>query len=407
MPPSKKSNSLNITMFPASYGDSFFVSVGEDDLDILIDSGFSFTYEDHIKPKLTELNTKNKSLDFLIITHIDADHISGALSLLEANNLSKIIDIKNIWHNSYRHIQNKPTNKKEISLKDQRILQQIMANGYKKNRTVVQNHKKNLSVKQGSSLASLIYKGGYNWNKQFNNEAICVENDTNIKLSNNVNLILLSPEKSKLQKLMKFWEKEFRKLGISRAVLDNHFLDDAFEFLVSREKPINKNIKKNISSKEVNIEKLMAEDFEEDNTPTNGSSISFVLEYGSKKILFLGDSHPSIIERALRKQYQQEQLWFDAIKVSHHGSHKNTSPSLLSFIDSDIYFISTNGAKFGHPDLTTIARIIGRKTSISRKMIFNYETKISKYFDNEELKKTYNYSIVISAADETFTFVKD
>jgi beta-lactamase superfamily II metal-dependent hydrolase len=394
-------------MFPASYGDSFLVSVAEDDLNILIDTGFKSTYEDQIKEKLTSLNTKNKSLDFLIVTHIDSDHISGALSLLQENDLSKIIDIKNIWHNSYRHIQNSPTNEKELSLKDQRILQQININGYKKDKTIAQNHNKDISGKQGSSLASLILKGGYDWNAQFNKNAICVENGTDIDLSNNVKLILLSPDKSKLQKLMIFWKKELRKLGVSSSALDSQFFDDAFEFLVSQEKPMFKNINKNISSKGVNIDKLMTDVFEEDDSPTNGSSISFVLEYGNKKILFLGDSHPSIIERELKKKYPQEQLWFDAIKISHHGSSNNTSPSLLSFIDSDTYFISTNGYKFHHPDLTTIARIVGRKTCKNRKLIFNYETETSKCFDKNELKKIYNYSISISDIGETVTLMKD
>lgn len=47
-----KVNSLSITMFPASYGDSFWVSVEEDSLDILIDTGFKSTYEDHIRLQL-------------------------------------------------------------------------------------------------------------------------------------------------------------------------------------------------------------------------------------------------------------------------------------------------------------------------------------------------------------------
>ncbi|MCF2858590.1 MBL fold metallo-hydrolase [Pseudoalteromonas sp. SMS1] len=398
---------LDITMFPASFGDSFWVSVEEDNLDILIDTGFKSTYEDHIKPKLAELKRKNKSLDFLIVTHIDSDHISGALSLLEANELSKEFDIKNIWHNSYRHIQNSPIKESELSLKDQRILQQINVNGYKKDETIVQNHIKNISGKQGSSLASLIFKGCYDWNEQFDHDAVCVENGTDIELSKNVKLILLSPNKSKLQRLMISWKKELRKLGVSSSAIDNRFFDDAFEFLVSHEKSIKKNINKNISSKGITIETLMADVFEEDESPSNGSSISFVLEYGNRKILFLGDSHPSIIERALKNRYQQEQLWFDAIKVAHHGSHKNTSPSLLSLIDSDTYFISTNGSMFDHPDLVTIARIIGRKTSVNRKVIFNYETDTSNYFDNENLKETYNYSVYISGADEIFTFMKD
>lgn len=57
-----------------------------------------------------------------------------------------------------------------------------------------------------------------------------------------------------------------------------------------------------------------------------------------KKILFLGDSHPCIIEQELRSLYGEGPIWFDAVKVSHHGSSGNTSPSLLKLIDSANFF---------------------------------------------------------------------
>ena len=44
----------------------------------------------------------------LVVTHIDNDHIGGIIELLKENGSNEnphIIEIRNIWHNSYRHLQ--------------------------------------------------------------------------------------------------------------------------------------------------------------------------------------------------------------------------------------------------------------------------------------------------------------
>ncbi len=50
---------IEVQAFPASYGESILISVGEheDKKNILIDTGFSSTYENHIK-KVDRIKTK-------------------------------------------------------------------------------------------------------------------------------------------------------------------------------------------------------------------------------------------------------------------------------------------------------------------------------------------------------------
>ena len=133
--------------------------------------------------------------------------------------------------------------------------------------------------------------------------------------------------------------------------------------------------KKNVSSStSFNIEDFLNESFIEDDTATNGSSISFIIEYKNTKLLFLADSHPSVIIESLKKHYKQEEfpLQFELIKISHHGSKNNTSVELLNYIDSDKFVFSTNGLIHNHPDNETIARIVCRKTKFTRNLYFNY-----------------------------------
>ena len=107
---------IEIKMYPAKKGDAFLVSFGtKKEINILIDMGFIDTYQNHIKHDLIELNQKGRSIDLLVITHIDQDHIQGAIKFFEENGSSNnIIEVKEVWHNSYRHLQF-DKNKEKIS----------------------------------------------------------------------------------------------------------------------------------------------------------------------------------------------------------------------------------------------------------------------------------------------------
>ena len=49
---------------------------------------------------------------------------------------------------------------------------------------------------------------------------------------------------------------------------------------------------------------------------------------------------------------------FDVVKLSHHGSRRNTSRELAAMVRSPHWIVSTNGAQFGHPDPECLARVI-------------------------------------------------
>lgn len=396
-------SSINIEMFPASYGDSFLISCGDGDMErtnLLVDSGFISTYEDYLRDRLQQLNDSGNRLALLVITHIDADHLSGALKLLEENghsSIPKIIPIDKVWHNSFRHLQwEKNSSTPELTIIEKKILEEINTQGYPNELNNVENKDKPISAKQGSSLASLVFQGGYSWNVDFAGQAVCVENQREIDLGNDVKITLLSPTLNKLKQLGEYWKRALYKMGYKKEITDGDIFDDAFEFLVSREKTraiVNR--EKKVSSSQVNLETLSSKSFTEDTSAANGSSIAFILKFMGKKILFLGDSHPCIIEQELRSLYGEGPIWFDAVKVSHHGSSGNTSPSLLKLIDSANFLISTNGMRFHHPELVTLARIVCREGTEKRNLIFNYKTPASNYMDDKQRKEKYNYEVQI------------
>lgn len=100
-------------------------------------------------------------------------------------------------------------------------------------------------------------------------------------------------------------------------------------------------------------------------------------------MLFLGDSHDEIIVENLRKLgfNEEKKLELELVKISHHGSHYNTSPEFLSLIKSERYVISTNGSK-GLPNKRTIARILA---SGDGKICFNYNDVVARLLLKHEV----------------------
>lgn len=254
-----------------------------------------------------------------------------------------------------------------------------------------------ISARQGSSLASLILEGNYSWNESFEYNSVNIDNRILIN-KNDYKIYLLSPNTDKLNKLSNTWLRYLKTLKWNFNLTDETIFDDAYEFhmIKQREKEVNE---KNISlTKKSVIQDIMDVDFESpdeitDNSITNGSSISFILEYCGKKLLFLADAHPDIIEDNLSKENSD---YFDLIKLSHHGSSKNTTNKLAKILNTNIFLISTDGeGNHSHPDFETVAKIIYHQKGF-KKIIFNYKTKTSELVDNTNWKEKYNYNVEIA-----------
>lgn len=219
---------MTLTIYPANNGDSFLLEIK--DTIILIDGGYVDTYKNYIKPKLFELAKENKKISHLIVTHIDNDHISGIIKFIEENKKNSIIEITNIWHNSFQHINCIDDN---LIFKGKPLSRLVINYTIKEEKNTVE---KNISAVQGSTLASLIHKYQHSWNSEFNENAISTDNELEIKISEDIYIKILSPNNDKLKDLKKYWKKELFKKGFSSDSDLSDFNEDAFEYILSLEK---------------------------------------------------------------------------------------------------------------------------------------------------------------------------
>lgn len=406
---------IRIEMLPAENGDCFLLHLG--DIVWLIDSGYKQTYREFLKSRLQEIAAKGGQLDRMIITHIDRDHISGAVQFLEENGPAdrpNIIPVGQIWHNSYRHIQFADKVKGELTAEQRKLLRTRIRRNHLSDD--FENEGNLVSAKQGSTLAGRIYQGGYAWNADFDGRAVATEGPLLLDAGHGIRLFLLSPNGTGLEKLGKVWRQEFRLYGRVEPLNEDTFYDDAMEYLMAEDRSpgIEGGL---VSASKKWIEKIIKrrDEYKEDRSAANRSSISFLLEYGEKKLLFLGDIIPSLIMDRLKQAFpnisKENPLKVDVLKLSHHGGFTNNSPDLLELVVADHYLISTNGRIYNHPHPETLAWVISLHQNVHKRLHFNYHPALEEPSDNngspnkmndllhKDIMQQYNYSVSLPEVD--------
>jgi beta-lactamase superfamily II metal-dependent hydrolase len=338
--------SLELRILQAEHGDSIVISVEFESVrrNILIDGGPAQTFAVQNIPRtlqlyLNEIKEKSELVDLLVLTHVDDDHIGGLLAgFNKYGYLSNLT--QEVWFNSGKLIFdhfNKP-----ISNSNSVILKSSVGS--------------NTSTGQGIKLEDHLEGMKNSINKEIWSHSIITAGNEFSRFG--CNFKILSPSIPKLQKLLTAWEKDRLNANTSAASKD---YDKSFQEL------------------------LNSDEFIEDKKPHNGSSLAFIFEFNGKKLLLLGDSHPSVIANSLRELgfSVDNRLHIDYVKISHHGSKANTNDDLLSLISSRNFIISTNGNYHGLPNKKTLARIINNFPNAN--LIFNYPDLVNKIFTKEEL----------------------
>lgn len=73
---------MRLRAFFAGDGDCLLVTTG-DGHHVLVDGGRTASFRENTRPALAELATAGEKVDLLVVSHVDADHISGVISLLK------------------------------------------------------------------------------------------------------------------------------------------------------------------------------------------------------------------------------------------------------------------------------------------------------------------------------------
>ena len=355
---------FTIQMLPANEGDALWIEYGPDGGDvhrILIDCGRKTAYRavmDKLEP--------GQTFELFVMTHVDADHIEGAIPLLQDSRFDPA-NVGDVWFNSYPHLCG-----------DQVIIE------YEEEEPSDQ-----LGAKQGEYFGALLVDRGFTWNAAFDGWPVCVTEEGDlpvVTLPGGMKLTILSPDAPRLEAMRKRWERE----------LTDFAPDDwetALELLEGEARLAPDALGHGEVDWPPNVQELAEASFDGDGSAPNGSSIAFVAEYEGKRVLFAGDAHAPVLQAGIERMLADSdatQLSLDVFKISHHGSQNNLSLELLNLIDCSRYLISTNGSRHHHPDPQAIARILVAGGD-DPELLFNYADEEQSRWDDDDLRDEHGY----------------
>ena len=345
---------FHIEMLPANEGDCLWLEYGADESRnrILIDCGTERTYQ-FLQARIDRLAERDRKFELFILSHIDSDHIGGAIPFLEDK--SRGVSFGDVWFNGWKHLNPR------------------------------------LGALQGEQFSTLLVKHQHPWNEWRGGKTIVVSGDElpACTLPGGMQLTLLSPSAKKLDLLRVKWKKDIEE---KRLVPGD---------------PVER-LGKTVSTS-TDVEKLAASSFKCDAAPHNGSSIAVLAEFQSKSVLLGADAHPDLLVDSIQKLCRQRgisRLRVDAIKIPHHGSQNNLNVDLVEQVECKNYLISTDGSKgFNHPDREAIARVI-RHGGPEPLLWFNYRSSLNEVWSQPELQEKYRYSTAYPSAERPGLVVK-
>lgn len=382
---------VKIQTFPVGSGDciTLLLKNGDKEMHIMVDCGqYKPEVNDYVK------NEFHGHIDYLIVTHIDNDHIKGLIEMLSSK---PDLTINHIFYNCYQRTSD------DLQEWDERMVEN-MKNVYHHLPVVIDMLEQKINAETSMSLAELIL-GNEKWKKVWRREYITDESSM-VDLGDDMGrFIFLSPTKKALDDLDKEYRTLFWKTLYKQKKEDYKKEETIYESLMRiMEQEDNEGFDEEpVSSKVLNEKTLKSYSDEKlgNLTPSNEASIAFIWEHEGHRILFMGDANPDQVVKKNGDVYKDtpKPVLFDAIKISHHGSAHSTSKELVSIADSERYFV-TGGAN-ARPSYQALSRIIiaSLPEDLSHREIrYNRENDILKSLaSNESLKDKLHYSITANA----------
>lgn len=391
--------------FNSSSGDCIFFIIKDDEEQyvIMVDCGKK---TDPIENFIRE--ECHGVIDMLIVTHIDDDHIAGVNAILKEY---EGLVVHKIIYNCYRRVGDDVKRTTSLPKAQRGLLESL-----KKDISVIADMSEhNISVHGSFCLAETILSNA-RLNKVWHKDVISADTP-DIDLGKWGSLRLLSPVKVGIDRLNQEYLKYFYEKLFMKAE-DKKFTkgESIYEYIIryANKADIQKLPELLIGAKKITqkvLEDALSEPICTNSiSPSNKASIAFVWESVNqrKRVLFLGDSDPDVVCGQLISKYKGEAfpLFFEAIKVSHHGSHYNTTPELMRQVDTNHIFF-TGGEEGKRPHLSAIARIVCRPVQNEqvRMLHFNYVTEeLEAFMATDGLKENLHFDCDITSNEHAFEF---
>lgn len=324
---------FTLEVLQAYHGDCLILHYGRKKAPrfVVVDGGPAHTYADSLRPRLDGLRDKWRpdrklSIDLLMVTHVDDDHIQGVLDLMndllarKAKKTPQPYQILTLWHNSFEDVLG-GVEPAAFAALGAPIGAGVRASGLPLN----QRRRVSLGViAAGIAQGRQLHRDAralnlMPLNSPFNGLVMAQKGSTNLaSLGSGLTLKVLHPNKTRIERLQKEWEKAVEK------------------------------------AKKTGKASVLAAAYR-DRSVANLSSIVVMAECRKKRVLLTGDARgDDIIEGLTQAGFMKDGTCsVDVLKLPHHGSIRNVDLRFFRTVLARHYVISADG-EHDNPDAETL-----------------------------------------------------
>jgi hypothetical protein len=305
----------------AAYGDCLIVEaqVGDRRAVILVDGGPTETYRSHLRPVL-DIVAGDGRIDLAVLSHVDNDHVDGLLAF--CNDLALAAStgdgprwaIGGLWHNSFARSLGSAELAQRIRLAAGHVSE--LGVGLPRLSAVLRGYA------EGDQLEDVARRSRIPLNDGFAEGLVAVDDCPPIHLAGST-IHIVGPTREILGDLREEWTEWLRR-RTGPGVRDAAAAIDA------------------------------------DRSVPNISSITMLVESGTRTILLTGDARADDVLAGLGAAGLLDgdgRRHVSILKLPHHGSARNIDEAFLRSLTADVYVISADG-RYGNPDPETLTWIV-------------------------------------------------
>ena len=324
---------FKLRVIQAEFGDCLVLEYGAATARrfLLVDGGPPTTWERHLETELRAIAAGGGTLDLVMLSHVDNDHVIGLLDFFarlreddagDPSGASRLIPVAGLWHNSFARTLDPGGNLgprlRAATMNAVSVRSAFAVNG----------------IAEGNSLRLAAQALRIPINAGFTQDLVCADDRPAPVPFDNLSLTVVGPTRANLAELQAQWETWLA----------------AHEDAVSDGDPF-----------------VMANS---DRSVPNLSSIMVLAEADGKSVLLTGDGRSDHLLKGLGQMGRLDAsggLHVDVMKVSHHGSDRNATRKFFRLVTADTYVLSANG-KDDNPDLATLLWIVEEAKKKERKI---------------------------------------
>jgi Metallo-beta-lactamase superfamily len=365
---------VRLTLYPSDKGDCFLVE-SADGRRLLVDGGMRGSYTDHVAGELGRLAEQGQVLDLVCISHIDQDHISGILQLLDDHVAWKVhryqLDEKNdrhrppkvspppeisgIWHNAFgEQVGADPTRSEEALVAAGVLLagsdDEALFRPAEDRRELATSVAEAIRVSRrlGPEQLGIEVNAGFDGPVRVPDGGPAPASDLG-----SMRITVIAPLEPQLEALRKEWDEWLQANEKALANIRRDAEEDESSFGLGAGGSIQPMIDQAAA---------LATELGDINRVTvpNLASIMLLVEEGDSSMLLTGDGHASHALEGLTlagKLTEERGIHVNVLKVQHHGSEYNLMPEFTRKVTADHYVFCADG-EYANPDLRVLRAII-------------------------------------------------